>query len=212
MRRPAAPRLRRTFCLAALAPVFLAVAALALVAWATFAGGTARAMSAGGITMPDSIEIQGQHLQLNGMGVRAFTFLHIRGYVAGLYVPSQSHDPQALLAQPGAKVLRIAFVRTAGVGRVQDEYRRGHLLNCIPACSKTEETGFGQLLDTAKPVREGDTTTFIFLPDQVDVLFNDSRIAAIEGAEFSHHLLASFIGHQPPTIALRDGLLGVGAS
>ncbi|WP_428376975.1 chalcone isomerase family protein [Lichenicoccus sp.] len=177
------------------------------------AGGTpARAMSAGGITMPDSMEVQGQHLQLNGMGVRLFTFLHIRGYVAGLYVPAQSHDPAVLLAQAGAKVLRIEFVRTAGVGRVQDEYRRGHVLNCVPGCSKTEETGFGQLLDTVKPVQQGDTTTFIFLPDQVDVLFDDRKIAAIAGAEFSHHLLASFLGHQPPTTALRDGLLGSGAS
>ncbi len=189
-----------------------AVLAAASLGGLLSSAGPALAMSAGGITMPDSIDIEGQHLRLNGMGVRLFTFLHIRGYVAGLYVASQSHDAAALLTQPGAKVLKIEFVRTAGAGRVQDEYRRGHVLNCVPGCSKTEEAGFVQLLDTAKAVRQGDTTTFIFLPDQVDVLFNDRKIAAIQGAEFSHHLLASFLGHQPPTTALRDGLLGIGAS
>lgn len=192
-------------------PAWKAMLAAVAMGGSLLAPGAARAMSAGGITMPDSMDIAGQHLRLNGMGVRLFTILHIRGYVAGLYVTTQSHDPASLLAQPGAKVLRIEFARAAGVGRVQDEYRRGHVMNCVPACSKSEEAGFGQLLDSVRPVRQGDITTFIFLPNEVDVLFDDRNIATIPGAEFSHHLLASFLGQKPPSTALRDGLLGAGA-
>ena len=181
-----------------------AFAALVALAWSPAWG-----MTLDGVGMPDSLQLQGQPLRLNGMGVRSFTLLHIRGYVAGLYVPAPTHDPAALLAERGPKVLKIQFVRQASVGRVQDEYQRGHRLNCVPHCSATEEAAFEQLLGTARPVKSGDITSFVFMPKQLDVMFNDSRIATIPGAEFSHHLLASFLGEQPPTVPLRDGLLGL---
>ena len=187
----------------------IAILCLGLGSACGLSPGPARAMTLDGVGMPDSLQMQGQALHLNGMGLRSFTVLHIHGYIAGLYVPAPSHDPAALLAETGPKVLRIQFVRAAGIGRVQDEYQRGHRLNCVPACPPTEEAAFGQLLDTARSVRAGDTTSFVFLPKQLDVLFNDSRIASIASAEFSQHLLASFLGSQPPTVPFRNGLLGL---
>ena len=42
-----------------------------------------------GVTMPDSISVDGQTLALNGMGVRIkkVVFVKVKVYVGGLYVP-----------------------------------------------------------------------------------------------------------------------------
>jgi hypothetical protein len=172
------------------------------------APGQVLAATLAGVTMPDMITVQGRTLQLNGMGLRSFTFLGIHGYVAGLYLPVRSHDAQAILNDPGLKLLQIRYVHAAGLGRVQNEFRQGREANCAGGCPKDDDAAFAQLLATARPVKPGDTTTYLYGPTGLRILFNNTPMATIENADFARRMLASMIGAHPPSTALRDGLLG----
>jgi hypothetical protein len=168
----------------------------------------ASAMTLDGVTMPDSMTVQGQVLQLNGMGLRSFTILHVHGYVAGLYAPRMAHSAQAILDMPGLKLLRVRYLHAAGAGRVRDEIQEGHRANCAAGCPEADEVAFRQLLETIHPVKPGDTNTYIYGPLDVQVLFNDRSLATIRSADFSRRMLDCLIGAHPPSKPLRDGLLG----
>ena len=182
---------------------------LALLVLASQAiGRPALAGTLAGVTMPDTMRVQGSTLQLNGMGLRTFTFLKIHGFVAGLYVLARKHAAEPILDAPGLKLLQIHYVHAASLGRVQDEFRQGRQRSCADACPKENDAAFEQLLGTARAVEPGNTTTYIYGPDSVQVLFNDKSLATIRNADFARRMLDGMIGAHPPTALLRDGLLG----
>lgn len=168
----------------------------------------AKAATLDGVAMPDTMTVQGKTLRLNGMGLRTFTILHVHGFVAGLYVEDRSHAAAAILDAPGFKLLQIRYVHAASLERVQDQFRQGHKSNCTGGCPKENDAAFQQLLDTAQAVKPGDTNTYLYSPDGVQILFNGKSLVTIHNADFARRMLASMIGAHPPTGPLRDGLLG----
>ena len=188
-----------------------AVLGLVLCLTGGLTGGVAAARTLDGVTMPDSMVVEGQTLHLNGMAVRTVTILHLHVYVAGLYVAKPTQDAQAILQASGLKVLRIQFVRSAGVDRVQTEMRRGQARDCTDGCSKADDAAFAQLLATARAFNQGDIQTYIYAPDALRILFDGKPTATIVNADFSRRMLDSWIGAHPPSAAMRDGLLGVTA-
>lgn len=171
-------------------------------------GSPALAGTLAGVTMPDMMTVQGSTLHLNGMGLRTFTFLKIHGYVAGLYVADPGHAAEPILDSPGLKLLQIRYVHAASLGRVQDEFRQGRERSCADGCPKGNDAAFEQLLGTARAVEPGNTTTYIYGPDGVQVLFNDRSLATIRNVDFARRMLDGMIGAHPPSVPLRDGLLG----
>ena len=75
-----------------------------------------------GIELPDSTEVGGVELKLNGMGLREATALKVDVYVAGLYVESPSTDAAALLEAGGPWKIEMHFVRKK-VGK-KEHHRR----------------------------------------------------------------------------------------
>jgi hypothetical protein len=57
----------------------------------------ARAAELQGVSMPDQQDVAGIRLILNGIGLRTYSILRIRIYVAGLYLERPNHDAQATL-------------------------------------------------------------------------------------------------------------------
>ena len=158
--------------------------------------------------MPDTMTVEGNLLQLNGMGLRSFTMLQIHGYVAGLYLLAPAHHAREILDQPGIKLLRVQFVRSAGIGRIQDELQQEHNKICASGCPATNDSAFAQLLDSVRAVKPDDIVTYIFGRLGVEVLFNGKLVTMIQNADFSRRMLEGMIGSHPPTAALRDGLIG----
>ena len=171
----------------------------------------AQARTFAGVTMPDRMVVEGQTLQLNGMGVRSYTIFRVHGYVAGLYVPKPARDPGTILAAPGLKLVRIQFVHAAGLGRIQDEVSHSRAANCAAGCPKADDAAFAQYFSTIRAVKPGDTSTYIYGPDGVRVLFDGKLLATISNPDFARRMLEGMIGAHPPTTALRDGLLGLSA-
>lgn len=89
--------------------------------WVT---GAARAASIDGVGLPDTYQVGGQTLVLNGIGIRTLTIFKVRAYVAGLYLPQKNRDPAAIMASPGPKVVLLQFLHSASKQQVERQYAR----------------------------------------------------------------------------------------
>ncbi len=183
----------------------LGAAILLLLGAASGAG----AATKGGVTMPDSLDVGGTTLQLNGIGVRSFTVLHVRGYVGALYLPKKTEDAETALSEPGPKALFMQFVRGAPKTRVHDLYiESSHNYCAAHHCTDGDKAAFETLLGTVQEVKPGDRTGFIVTDSGVQVMFNNTQVARIADPAFGRIILDSDLGSTPPSAELRDGLLG----
>ena len=169
----------------------------------------AAAMTKAGVTMPDTMQVDGTTLHLNGIGVRTFTLFNVRGYVGALYLPTRTGDAATALSEPGPKALVMQFARSASQGEVHDLYVQSSTLYCAHhGCTDGDRAAFAQLLGTVRAVRPGDRTGFIVGDAGVRVLFDDRPVATIAVPGFGRTILESDLGATPPSVQLRDGLLG----
>ena len=66
--------------------------------------------SRAGVTLPDTTQVGGQTLVLNGLGVR--TKFTVKVYVAGLYLEQKSSDPDAIIKMNAPKQIVMKFVHS----------------------------------------------------------------------------------------------------
>ncbi len=169
-----------------------------------------RAATLGGVTVPDTIQVDGHNLVLNGLGIRTLTFLKVKIYVAALYVTTKTNNAQAILSSPGPTVLALHYIHSGSKEQVQDRYREGEKTNCGDgSCDASLQADFEKLVASATPVQEGDTTMFIVTSKALRVELNGRPVITIANGRLANMILQGFIGPHPPSEDLRAALLGV---
>ncbi len=162
-----------------------------------------------GVTMPDTVEVAGQTLHLNGMGLREATFLKIDVYVAGLYLAEPTHDPAAILADEGPKRLVMHFVRGVGAKKLVHAWHEG--FEKVSGKDEAEiRAGEKQLCSFMEDVSEGDEIVLTEIPGKgVEVRVKGKVKGVIPGRPFARALWAIWLGPNPPNEDLKEGLLGL---
>lgn len=161
-----------------------------------------------GVSVPDGTKVAGADLVLNGLGIRKATFLKVKVYVAGLYLPQKSADTAQILSANAPWQLSLHFVRDVDAKDMRDAFDEGFeksagdklaaLKDRIEAL-KTGLTGF----------KEGDYLAFAHDPAQgVTVDVNGAPSKTLEGNDFARALLAIWIGNDPPNEEIKVGMLG----
>lgn len=171
----------------------------------------ARPASAGekaGVKMPDTIEVAGKQLKLNGMGLREATWLKVDVYVAGLYVENLSSDPGAILRTPQVKRLVLRFVRDVDRGDILKAWHEGFKGNATVKLSEIQSQ-MDQLDRMMGDFDDGSTLAFTDVPGTgVSVEVNGVLKGVLKGDDFARSLFAIWLGPKPPSGALKTGLLG----
>lgn len=184
-------------------PSVLAVALLSVITVAD-----AGSMKIDDVTMPDTRQVNGVTLHLNGMGLRTFSFLDIHIYVAGLYLEHPSHDPEAILDSPETKAIAVVFVHDADKARVRKAWQIGFDNDCLPPCHLPPNE-VASFMAGVPDLHKGDTSIMIFTRDYVDIRVNDVSLGLVRNPYFMRTILATYIGPVPPTERLKRGLLGL---
>ncbi|MEZ4360472.1 MAG: chalcone isomerase family protein [Kofleriaceae bacterium] len=170
--------------------------------------GTAFAGEKAGVKMPDSIEVAGKKLALNGMGLREATWLDIDVYVAGLYLETVSSDAAKIISSVQVKRLTLKFVRDVDRGDIVKAWREGFKNNATVKVD-TLKPLIDKLNSWMSDFDDGHTLTFTYVPDTgLEVNVNGKVKGTLKGADFANSLFAIWLGPKPPNKGLKKGLLG----
>ena len=160
------------------------------------------------IKFPGHVQVNGNDLTLNGLGVRKATFLKVNVYVGALYVVQPLHDPKPLIESDTPQQLVLHFVRNVGV----EDLRKGFIEGfdrSSPGQSAALAQRIAKLNAWMPDMAKGHQLTFVRLPRAgVQVLVNGVPRGTIEGDDFSRALMSIWLGAAPPNPELKSGLLG----
>ena len=180
------------------------LAAAALV----FALGAEPAVAAtlSGVTVSDSASVAGKDLVLNGVGARKKYMFTI--YVGALYLPAKTTNAKTAIEQDVPKKLVMHFVYSGGVTKQQlvDTFNEGIAKQANGAAVKPRwEQLYGMLAD----VGTGDEIVFDYTPGTGTVVtVKGQKKGTIAGKDFMVSLYTVYLGDNPPTAALKSGMLG----
>jgi len=170
--------------------------------------GTADAGKLAGVTMPDTIDVAGKHLHLNGLGLREATLLNVNVYVAGLYLERVSSNPQEIATSNQTKRLVLRFVRDVDRSDIVKAWNSGFKGNAtvkLPAIQGLIDRLNTWMTDFDK----GDTLVFTYVPGTgVEVQVNNSVKGTLKSDDFARSLFSIWVGPKPPNKGLKKGLLG----
>lgn len=167
----------------------------------------AQAAKLAGTRLPNTVQADGTTLYLNGIGLRTYSFLHIRIYVAGLYLQHPSSNAQQILHAPEIKLLRIVFKRNISAARGREAWRSGLQANCQLPC-RLNPAVLSRFLKAIPPMRQGEVFSFLFTPPGVTVRANGQLVGTIPRPHFAEDMLAAFLGQKPGSQHLKQALLG----
>jgi hypothetical protein len=179
-----------------------------------FVGVTAHAETLGGVKMKSQVEVKGENLKLNGMGMRKARIfgIGVEVYVAGLYLSKFEKSASKILKSPGPKMIQIQFLREVSKRKLTGAWSAGVEKNCVKAECAQAKKDVEQFNQFMKDVKEKDKMTLTFLPDAVQVKISGkaSSRGVVKSPSFAKVLLSVFIGDEPPNEELKKGLLGGG--
>lgn len=178
----------------------LSVGALAVVLFVAPQNVFAR--RCGGVSMPASVEVDGQTLVLNGMGIREATVFSIDVFVAGLYLPETSTNGDAIIRARALKRLVLRFVHDVP----RDGLASGLNDSFGPALAD-QITRFTGMLPAE--ISEGTVIILTYRPGGgLEVHVDGRRRGVISGDAFAAAFFRFLIGPNPPNRGLKRGLLG----
>ncbi len=169
-------------------------------------GGLAEAAEVAGIKLPNSVEIGGQQLQLNGYGIRKKYFFKI--YVGALYTAQKVATAAQVVDAPGAKLIRLNFLYS----KLEKERVVGGFAKGIAANSPElrQDPAVEQFLGWFdKEWVEGDRVDLAITADNlVSATHNDRLLGTAQSANLAKALLLNYFGSEPVDDDLKNGMLG----
>ena len=160
------------------------------------------------ISFPGHVQVNGNELRLNGLGVRKATFLKVNVYVGALYVVQPQHDPKLLIESDTPQQLVLHFVRNVSVEDVRKGFLEGFERSSAGQ-SGPLAARIAKLNSWMSDMQSGRQVLFNRLPHAgVQVSVNGVPKGTIERDDFSRALMSIWLGATPPNPELKSGLLG----
>jgi hypothetical protein len=164
------------------------------------------AASLAGVTLPDTVQVGGTNLVLNGLGLRTKAIFKI--YVAGLYLEQKSSDAGAIIKADAPKRIVMQFVHGASKSQMTDAFNESFNDN-TPDAVKTMKPDIDRFLGAIEAVKVGDQMVFTYVPGTgTTFAINGKDKLTIAGPAFGQVVLSVWLGPKPPTADVKKGMLG----
>jgi hypothetical protein len=164
-----------------------------------------RAGSLAGVSMPDTVQVGGTTLVLNGMGLR--TKFMVKVYVAGLYLDQKSSDASAILQADAPKRIVMHFLHGASKSQITNAFDDSFNDNA-PDARKVVKDEINQFLGVLEPLKEGDEMVFTYILGMGTICtINGKEKLTIAGKAFGPVLFSVWLGPKPPNAVLKKGIL-----
>jgi Chalcone isomerase-like len=161
--------------------------------------------------LPDTWQVDGEVLAINGAGLREYSFLRIPVYAGALYTLKFESNSKTILDDSTARVIHMKMLRDVNREDSVKAWMYYLLANCESLSDKDGESFKAALKSFQALVpdtRAGDTHTFLFRNGSAEWFLNSKKLGDFRDRHFVRSLLASWIGSVPTTEELRAPLLG----
>jgi hypothetical protein len=157
-----------------------------------------------GVTLPDTASVGGSQLVLNGMGLREKYMLDI--YVGGLYLPAKTTDANKAINDDVPKRIVMHMTYDLSKDKLGDVMRDSLSKSGYPEASEHA----GTLASWMDDVEEGDQIVLDYVPGKgCSVSVKGAVKGTLQGTAVMKGLWSVYLGDNPPTKALKSGLLGL---
>ncbi len=159
----------------------------------------------GGISLPDTQEVAGNILVLNGIGIREATIFNVDVYVAGLYIKAKTKSAAEIINAKNPKKILMHFVRDVEAAKITDAYTEGFKKNG----GKALAAKVNKLNSWVVDMKEGDRMAIVYVPGKgTHLVVKGKKTATVAGDKFAEVLFKIFFGPNPPNSDLKEGMLG----
>lgn len=159
-----------------------------------------------GVSVPDTAQVANTNLVLNGVGLRKKFFVKI--YVGGLYLPQKSGDADAIVASTGPDRILMHMIYAVDKDQFADAWHDDFKANNPDQYAALHDQ-IEQFIAWFSDSKKDDVVTMDWVPGQgTQISWNGTFRGNIPGEDFHKALLRVFLGPNPPTDALKDGMLG----
>lgn len=173
--------------------------------FAAFLSSPAYAGELAGVTLPDTANVGGKSLVLNGMGLREKFFIDV--YVGGLYLPAKTTNAQSAIDQDVPKRIEMHFIYS----EVSKEKVTGAFVDGFDAvgAKSSQASGLAKLNGMMETMHSGEKMVLDYVPGEgTHVFLKGQKKGTIAGVDFMKALWGVYLGPSPPTSALKKGMLG----
>jgi hypothetical protein len=190
-----------------------ATAASLVLSFGAAAQGAAAASvtEVGGVKFDNSLQVGNAKLQLNGAGVRYKAIFKV--YAAGLYLSSRSATPEAVLAAPGPRLMKIVMLREIDANELGKLFTKGMEQNAPREEFSKSIVGIMQMSDifsSRKSLKAGEWFAVEWVPGTGTVILVNGQATGqpIKEPEFYSALMKIWLGKAPADAGLKEALLG----
>ncbi len=164
-----------------------------------------------GVKFPNTVQVAGSKLTLNGAGVRHKVVFQV--YAAALYTGSKASTPEAVLSASGPQRLQIVMLREIGGNELGKLFTKGMEQNAqreefsksIPGILRMSDIFFAR-----KKLSAGESFAVEWVPGTGTQISINGKLegAPIKEPEFYAALMKIWLGNSPADPLLKDALLG----
>ena len=166
----------------------------------------ARAVELDGVQVPDTVQVGGKTLHLNGYGVRTYSIFGIHIYTASLYLEHLSTDPNEIIQSPETKLLSVRFEHDVSADQSRNAWRTALENNCVAPCH-LDPLDVERFLSQVPAMTTGEYFYLLFTQGMATVSANGHQLGTIPRRQFANAVLATFLGPHPASATLRQELL-----
>jgi hypothetical protein len=176
-----------------------------LLAVLTLAASAAAAREYEGVTLPDTVTVDGKEMKLIGMGLR--TKWMVKVYVAGLYAEKPTFNAEKLITSDQAKSITLHLVRDLNKEKIVEAIQDGFAKNSKVQLPQLQGR-LDQLAAAIPDLKSGQDLTLTYIPGKGTVVGGVAKPTVIEGQDFAQALFSVWLGAEPADSDLKKKLLG----
>jgi hypothetical protein len=173
--------------------------------------GRAQTTDVSGVKFPNTAQVGGSKLALNGAGVRFKVVFKV--YAAALYLGEKAGTPEAVLAAPGPQRLQIVMLRDIDANELGKLFTKGMEQNAAREEFSKSIAGILRMSDifsARKKLAAGESFAVEWVPGTGTLISVNGKPegAPIKEPEFHAALMKIWLGKAPADPQLKEALLG----
>ncbi len=168
----------------------------------------ANAKTINDVNVPETAQVQGEVLKLNGVGIREKYLLDI--YVGALYLTTKSSTANDVLASKGVKRITMHFLQNVSEGTSANSTINGIEKNVTDVEFKELQKPMNTFVSFYEDANKGSTIVINFLPHgETEMFMYGKKKGSIKHEAFQQALLKVWLGDKPPTDKIKEAMLGL---